>query len=72
MSQHQAGLPVKRLKTALTWKDKDKATSQLARSDANQGGQRETVLPKGLSGDSSVDSSQSSDLGGTVPGREIS
>ena len=38
---------------ALTWKVKDKATSQLARSDArlaasgvNQGGQRETVLPK--------------------------
>jgi len=61
MSQHQAGfagLPVKRLKqTALTWKVKDKATSQLARSDArlavsgvNQGGQGETVLPKVLTG----------------------
>ena len=35
MSQHQAGVPVKLLKlTALTWKVKDKATSQLARSDA--------------------------------------
>jgi len=54
MSQHQTWVPVKRLKqTAMTWKVKDKATSQLARSDArlavsgvNQGGQRETVLPK--------------------------
>jgi len=49
MSQHQAGVPVKLLKlTALTWKVKDKETSQFARSDAkfavsdvNQGGQRE-------------------------------
>src|SRR6218665_3329328 len=33
MSQHQTGVPVKRLKqTAMTWKVKDKATSQLARS----------------------------------------
>ena len=60
MSQHQAGfagVPVKRLKqTASIWKVKDKATSQLARSDArlavsgvNQWGQRdETVLPKVL------------------------
>jgi len=42
----------------LTWKVKNKATSQLARSDARiasmqwriiiQVGQRETVLPKGL------------------------
>ena len=54
MSQHQAEISFKRLKqTAMTWKVKDKATSQLARSDArlavsgvNQGGQRETVLPK--------------------------
>jgi len=54
MSQHQAGVPVKRLKhTAMTWKVKDTATSQLARSDArlavsdvNQGEQGETVLPK--------------------------
>src|SRR6218665_2431776 len=55
MTQHQAGTaepPVKRLKqTALTWKVKDKATSQLARSDArlavtsvNQGGQGETGM----------------------------
>jgi len=40
MSPHHAGLagvPVKLLKqTALTWKVKDKATSQLARSDASQ------------------------------------
>ena len=59
MSQHQAGSagqPVKYLKqTALTWKVKNKATSQLARSDARiagsgviQVGQRETVLSKGL------------------------
>jgi len=49
-----ARVPVKRLKqTALTWKVKDKAASQLARSDArlavsgvNQRGQGETVLPK--------------------------
>jgi len=52
MSQHQAGVPFKLLKlTALTWKVKDKATSQLTRSDArlavsgvNQGVQGETVL----------------------------
>jgi len=61
MSQNQAGSaepPVKRLKqTALTWTVKDKATSQLARSDArlagsgvNQVGQREAVLPKVLTG----------------------
>jgi len=80
MSQHQAGIaepPVKRLKqTALTWKVKDKATSQLARSDTrlavsriNQGGQGETVLPQSFDcGHSSVDSSQSSDFGGSVPG----
>jgi len=54
MSQHQAGSAgpaVKRLKqTALTWKAKNKATSQLARSDArlaglgvNQREQGETV-----------------------------
>jgi len=63
-------------KTAPTWKVKYKATSQLARCDArhavsgvNQGGQGETSSPKvWLPGDSSVDSSQSSDLGGTVPG----
>src|SRR6218665_2925912 len=59
ISQHQAGSagpPVKYLKqTALTWKVKDKATSQLARSDArlagsgaNQVGQGETALPKVL------------------------
>jgi len=54
MSQHQAAISFTRLKqTAMTWKVTDKATSQLARSDArlavsgvNQGGQRETVLPK--------------------------
>ena len=54
MSQHQAGVPAKRLKqTAMTWKVKDKATSQLAISDArlavscvNQSGQGDTVLPK--------------------------
>src|SRR6218665_1410312 len=55
-------------------KVKDKATSQLARSYArltisgvNQVGQGETVLPKVLTGgrDSSVDSSQSSDFGGS-------
>ena len=52
------GLPVKRLKqTTLTWEVKDKATSQLARSDArlavigvNQRGQGGTVLPKVLMG----------------------
>jgi len=42
MSQHQAGStgpPVKRLKqTALTWKVKDKATSQLARNGARLAG----------------------------------
>jgi len=65
MIQHQAGAagsPVKRLKqTAFTWKVKDKATSQLARSDArlagsgvNQVGQRETVLPKVLTGGTAV------------------
>ena len=63
MSQHQAGVPVKLLKlTALTWKVKDKATSQLARSDArlavsgvNQGDrERETVLPKVLTGSTAV------------------
>src|SRR6218665_1244788 len=65
MIQHQAGAagsPVKRLKqTAFTWKVKDKATSQLARSDArlagsdvNQVGQRETVLPKVLTGETAV------------------
>ena len=51
--------PVKRLKqTALTWKVKDKTTSQLARSDAwpavsgvNQGTQGETVLPKVFTGE---------------------
>ena len=59
MSQHQAGSagqPFKYLKqTALTWKVKNKATSQLARSDVRiagsgviQVGQRETVLPKVL------------------------
>src|SRR6218665_3890069 len=44
-------------KSALTWKVKDNAASQLARSDArhavsgvNQGGEGETVLPKGLTG----------------------
>jgi len=57
MSQHQAGsaaAPVKHLKqTALAWKVKDKATSQVARSDArlegggvNHKGQGGTVLPK--------------------------
>ena len=62
MSQHQAGVSVKRLKqTALTWKVKNKATSQLARSDArlavsgeNQRGQGETVLPKVLTGGTAV------------------
>jgi len=65
MSQHQAGfagLPVKRLKqTALTWKVKDKATSQLARSDArlavsgvNHMGRGETVLSKVLTGGTAV------------------
>ena len=62
MSQHQAGVPVKLLKlTALTWKVKDKATSQFARSDArlavsgaHQRGQRETVLPKFWLGDTAV------------------
>jgi len=66
MSQHQAGVPVELLKlTALTWKVKDKATSQLARSDArlavsgvNQGAERErereTVLPKVLTGSTAV------------------
>jgi len=64
MSQHQArvGLSVKRLKqTALTWKVKDKATSQLARSDArlavsgvNQMEQGETVLPRVLTGGTAV------------------
>jgi len=54
-------------------KVKDKATSQLARSYARLTvsgvGQGETVLPKVLTGgDSSVDSSQSSDFGGSVPG----
>jgi len=60
MSQHQAGSggpPFKYLtQTALTWKVKNKATSQLARSDArfagsgvNQVGQGETVvIPKVL------------------------
>ena len=59
MSQHQAGSagqPVKYLKqTALTWKVKNKATSQLARSHArlagsgvNQVGQGETVPHKVL------------------------
>jgi len=59
MSQYQAGSagpPVKYLKqTALTWKVKNKATSQLARSDArlagsdvNQVGHGETVLLKVL------------------------
>jgi len=59
MSQYQAGSagpPVKYLKqTALTWKVKNKASSQLARGDArlagsgvNQVGQGETVLPKVL------------------------
>ena len=56
MSQHQArvGLPVKCLKQkALTWKVKDKATSELARSDArlavsdvNQGGRERLSSPK--------------------------
>src|SRR6218665_3309673 len=65
MSQHQAGfagVPVKRLKqTALTWKVKDKATSQLARRGArlsisgiNHWGQREIVLPKVLTGETAV------------------
>ena len=65
MSQHQAGfagVPVKRLKqTALTWKVKDKATSQLARRGArlsisgiNHWGQREIVLPKVLTGGTAV------------------
>ena len=78
MSQHQAGSagpPVKQM--ALTWKVKDKAPSQLARSDArlagsgvNQVGQGETALPKVLtreSGDSSADCPKSSGFGGTVP-----
>ena len=59
MSQHQAGVPVKRLKqTALTWKVKDEVTSQLARSDARLTvsgvnrctGQGETVFPKVFTG----------------------
>jgi len=42
MSQHQARVPVKCLKlTALTWKVKDKAASQLVRSDAISGVNRE-------------------------------
>src|SRR6218665_790838 len=81
ISQHQAGSagpPVKYLKqTALTWKVKDKATSQVARSDAilagsgaNQVGQGKTALPKVLtreSGDSSAECPKSSGFGGTVP-----
>jgi len=63
MSQHQAGVPVKLLKlTALTWKVKDKATSQLARSDArlvvsgvNQRTERDcTSSPKVLTGGTAV------------------
>src|SRR6218665_4194790 len=64
MSQHQAGVGYQSQTfklTALTWKVKDKATSQLARSDArlavsgvNQGGHGETVLPKVLPGSTAV------------------
>src|SRR6218665_3083778 len=79
MSQHQARVPVKRLRqTALTWKVKDKATSQLARSDARLadrsqwrklGETERDCPPKSFGwGHSSVDSSQSSDFGGSVPG----
>ena len=73
MSQHQAGVPVKLLKLmALTWKVKDKATIQLARSDArlagrgaNRGVGRDCPPQSFDWGDSSVDR-QSSDFGGTV------
>jgi len=79
MSQHQARVPVKRLKqTALTWKVKDKATSQLARSDARLADRSQwrkseetgrDCPPQSFGwGHSSVDSSQSSDFGGSVPG----
>src|SRR6218665_3343992 len=77
VSQHQAGYSgpaVKRLKqTALTWKVKDKAASQLARSYArltgrgvNQGGQGETVLKVLTEGGSSVDFPKVRGFGGTV------
>src|SRR6218665_2284722 len=76
MSQHQARVPVKRLKqTALTWKVKDKAISQLARSDARladrsqwrKSGETGRDCPPQSFGweHSSVDSSQSSDFGGS-------
>src|SRR6218665_819420 len=65
MSQHQARVPVKRLKqTALKWKVKDKVTSQLARSDARLADrsqwrksgeiERETALPEVLAGGTAV------------------
>src|SRR6218665_1091240 len=67
------GVPVKRLKqTALTWKVKGKATSHGNWQEVVQGSQsvhksegREILSsPKFRLGDSSVDSSQSSDFGG--------
>jgi len=68
-------LPLKLLKlTALTWKVKDKATSQLARSDASGVNQGERDYgrdcpPQSFDwGHGSVDSSQSSDFGGSVTG----
>jgi len=79
MSQHQAGfagVPVKRLKKR-RWHGKSRIMQpaswqevmQDMQSVAQIRGDRERLSsPKVWLGDSSVDSSQSSDLGGTVPG----